>query len=210
MTEEERSRQPSEVIAERLKQVRNRRGLSVAKLAERCAELGMPKLNRDVITNIEVKGRRSDVGVGELFGLAYALDVPPADLLISTTSEPLGVAPQVSLYPSALLEWLKGTGMAPEWTTRDPAVMRRWFESNGRLRLLEKFQRAAVWNVLDGDDEGRVTLAFADFAELVNEMIEGGVFPPPLPAQMVVEMRARGLRYADQMRVLPAEDGGES
>lgn len=78
---------PSEVVAERVKTVRRRRGLKVAQLAERCAKLGMPALTAQSIFNIETTrpGRpQRPVTVDELLTLAAALDVAPVNLLTPT------------------------------------------------------------------------------------------------------------------------------
>lgn len=63
----------------RVKDERKRQGVTAAKLAERCAELGMPGLNANVIANLETD-RRGYVTVDELFVLAAALDVSPRRL----------------------------------------------------------------------------------------------------------------------------------
>ena len=70
------------MVAERVREVRDGMvpKLSAAGLAERCAALGMPELNRDVIANIE-SGRRRSVTVDEVFVLAAALGVSPGYLL---------------------------------------------------------------------------------------------------------------------------------
>jgi transcriptional regulator with XRE-family HTH domain len=64
----------------RVKAERKRQGVTAAKLAERCAALGMPGLNTNVIANLETD-RRGYVTVDELFVLADALDVSPRRLL---------------------------------------------------------------------------------------------------------------------------------
>lgn len=191
-------RKPSEVIAARVKDIRDQRKMSLAKLAARCAELGAPRLNQGVLTNLEVRGRQ-DIGVTEWLVLAAALEVPPATLLIDVTPEPLEVTPSMRLYAPGVLEWLKGTGLPPEWAMA-PDSARNWFASNARLRLVERFTRAFV----DVDDGVQV----AEFAQLVNEMIENDVFPPPLAAPLLAEMRRRGFRYGDQVRTAPDDQDG--
>lgn len=78
---------PSEVVAERVRTARRRRGLKVAQLAERCAELGVPELTTQAIFNIETTrpGRpQRPVTVDELLALAVALEVAPVHLLTPT------------------------------------------------------------------------------------------------------------------------------
>ena len=71
---------PSADVVRRVKAERKRQGVTAAQLAERCAELGVPGLNTNVIANLET-GRRGYVTVDELFVLADALDVSPGRLL---------------------------------------------------------------------------------------------------------------------------------
>jgi transcriptional regulator with XRE-family HTH domain len=71
---------PVETIARRVREVRRRRGLSAAQLAERLREVGIP-WDRNIVANLET-GRRASVDVGELLALADALNVAPVHLLI--------------------------------------------------------------------------------------------------------------------------------
>jgi transcriptional regulator with XRE-family HTH domain len=77
----------SDGVAARARQLRQRRGWSAARLAERCAEVGAPQLTASVIANIE-SGRRDKQGrrrrhvtVEELVALATALQTSPLVLL---------------------------------------------------------------------------------------------------------------------------------
>jgi transcriptional regulator with XRE-family HTH domain len=90
-----RPESPTQVVARRMAQLRARRGLSAQKLAERCAEYGMPELNRSVITNLE-NNRRQQVSVDELLTLALALGVAPLHLLIPTDD-----AARVAITPNS-------------------------------------------------------------------------------------------------------------
>lgn len=182
------------MIGLRLRAVRADRGLSVAKLATRCADLGMPKLNRDVITNIE-RLRRDDVGVGELFVLATALDVPPTALLISEDAEPLAVTPTYGMWAPDLLDWVSGSDFPPVWARGDKDAFTLWGKETRRLRLLRRFQRHGLTTADSDEDE-----AAKAYADLVNDMIESGVYPPPLPAPLIAKMTEHGFRYADQVK----------
>lgn len=71
---------PVEVVARRVREVRERRGLSGAKLAERLRAVGLG-WDRNVVANLE-NGRRASVDVAELLALAYVLDVAPIHLLV--------------------------------------------------------------------------------------------------------------------------------
>src|SRR6188768_2402277 len=93
-------------VRRRVKQIRERRGWSVPELVERCETLGLHRLTRETITNIEL-GRKKAIDVDELLGLAVALDVSPLHLLLDHDEPALTIAGRATPYPVA---WLAGTG----------------------------------------------------------------------------------------------------
>jgi transcriptional regulator with XRE-family HTH domain len=82
----------SDTVGANVRMMRKNRGLSVAELAEKCADLGSPQITAAVIENIE-HGRRKngdrtrDVTVDELIILADALMVGPGLLLPEMISQ---------------------------------------------------------------------------------------------------------------------------
>ena len=81
---------PSDVVGERVRELRHRRGQSVAELAADCAAAGHPELTRDAIYTIEsgrrLEGRRRrTVSVDELVAFARVFDVPVFELLPEIT-----------------------------------------------------------------------------------------------------------------------------
>jgi transcriptional regulator with XRE-family HTH domain len=77
----------SDVVAQRVRKLRQQWGWSAAELAQRCAEWGHPQLTASVIANIE-SGRRDkngrrrrDVTVDEAFAFARVLQVPVGELV---------------------------------------------------------------------------------------------------------------------------------
>lgn len=72
---------PTQVVAQRVRELRTRHGWSAQALAERCADAGMPHLVRDVIANLEA-GRRETVTIDEVMVLAFVLNVAPVDLFV--------------------------------------------------------------------------------------------------------------------------------
>jgi hypothetical protein len=83
---------------------------AAADLAERCADLGMPELNRSVIANIE-SGRRRDVSVDELLVFARALDVAPVHLLVPIDAEAkdrYAITPSTPHPIGPAREWIRG------------------------------------------------------------------------------------------------------
>lgn len=109
-------------IAQRVQDLRRKRGWSAAALAEECADLGMPALNRSVIANIE-SGRRPYVTTDELLTLAYALDVAPVHLLVPLEINETVDAHRYRATPDRFLsipvarEWIRGRICPPG---RDP------------------------------------------------------------------------------------------
>ncbi|MFZ3558368.1 MULTISPECIES: hypothetical protein [unclassified Streptomyces] len=78
----------SDVVAERVQQVRKKRGWTVKQLAEQCAAIGAPELTAQALYNIG-NGRRDDEGrrrrfvtTDEVAALALALDVAPVHLMV--------------------------------------------------------------------------------------------------------------------------------
>lgn len=115
---------PTTTVAERVKDLRQRRGWTAAELALRCADKGLDGFNRSVLANIE-SGRRKYVTVDELVALAYVLDVAPIHLLVpvevdQTVDEHFyGVCPDVFLPVPEARAWVRGSH-AP--ATVDPRV----------------------------------------------------------------------------------------
>ncbi len=77
---------PSDIVGERIREIRRRRRLKVPELAAACAEAGHPELTEQTIYNIE-SGRRVDgrrrrtVSVDELLAFAEVFDVSLSVLL---------------------------------------------------------------------------------------------------------------------------------
>jgi transcriptional regulator with XRE-family HTH domain len=106
-------------FAERLKQVRTRKGWSQAALSERLNELGYP-MNRVTLAKIETGGTRArNVTLEEVFAISYALGVSPLFMSVPYSPESrLQVVPV--LRPSTPLvarAWLAGG-----WTLADEDV----------------------------------------------------------------------------------------
>jgi transcriptional regulator with XRE-family HTH domain len=69
-------------VAQRVQELRKRRGWSVARLADECAKVGAPQLTANVLTNLlSRQQRRRDLTVEEVGALAAVFDMVPARLL---------------------------------------------------------------------------------------------------------------------------------
>lgn len=110
----------SDLIAERLRDVRTERGWTAAELAAACARAGQPKITTAVIANIETGRRNPDgtrrrqVSVDEMLLFAAVLKIPPADLLADPHADddgpPARIAPGRPLSARQLARWLTSGG----------------------------------------------------------------------------------------------------
>ncbi|MFG1855007.1 helix-turn-helix domain-containing protein [Actinomadura geliboluensis] len=189
---------PTQVVSRQVRELRTRRGMSAQALADRCAELGMPDLKRQAITNLE-NGRRATVTVDELLVLAYALDVPPVMLFVPLDGETrLQITPDHDVPSLDALIWVTG-----EQGPKDPHRKARWRQTIGPLSQHRDVWRLIEWvdrNKRRGDqeafDENLRTLGRA-----LDLMIENGITPPELPADWAETIRARGwTEYPDEVR----------
>ena len=106
---------PSDIVAQRVRDMRRRLGLTAGGLAARCAGIGAPQITAQVITNLET-GRRDASGrrvrgitVDELLVLAAALDVPPPYLLAPLTGDGiLAITPSLEVDGLGASRWLCG------------------------------------------------------------------------------------------------------
>lgn len=119
----------SDSVAERVQQVRKKRGWTVKQLAERCAELGAPELTAQALYNLE-NGRRDDSGrrrrdvtVDELLKLAYVLSVAPVHLLVPPVDGnevvPYRFIEGVTTTPGFARAWIRGQSPIGRVTARD-------------------------------------------------------------------------------------------
>jgi transcriptional regulator with XRE-family HTH domain len=105
----------SDVVAERIREVRKRRQWQPADLAARCAAMGAPYLTEDVIENIEsgrrkAGKRRRAVTVDELLAFAAALNVAPVHLLVPPDDfeVPYQVTAGITDGCSSVRAWIRG------------------------------------------------------------------------------------------------------
>lgn len=107
----------SDVVGEQIAHWRRERGINRETLAERCKDLGLPKMSPSVITNIEsgrrVKGSpRRAVTVDELMVFAAALNVPPVMLLAPYPTEvEVELLPGKPMATADAVEWIGGSAV---------------------------------------------------------------------------------------------------
>ncbi|MGV2914513.1 helix-turn-helix domain-containing protein [Streptomyces alfalfae] len=121
----------SQTIARELRRHRTARGMSAQQLADACARLGHPGLQRTVISNLE-NGRRGAVSVADVLVLAAALEVAPVELVF-----PAGYAAEVEYLPGQTVtpleavDWFAGAGAEEDSAL---ALARRHRDLERRIR----------------------------------------------------------------------------
>jgi transcriptional regulator with XRE-family HTH domain len=86
------------------------RGITAAKLAERCGELGFP-ISRVAISKIETNSRQGKLEVAELIVLARALRIAPVQLLYPNIPDGrLEYLPHQTVRETVALDWFVGRG----------------------------------------------------------------------------------------------------
>lgn len=103
----------SDLIAKRVRALREGRGMSVKALAARCAEEGMPRLTEQALYKLEGQRTSADrrprpVSVDELLVLAFVLDVAPVHLIAGFDDTRLPVSPQWSISAEGARDWIRG------------------------------------------------------------------------------------------------------
>lgn len=96
---------PSQVLGNRVLELRNRRGWTQDELAERMNDLGWV-WQRTTIAKIELGQRQ--VTVDEFVSLAYALGAAPIALLTRPDGEAQGIAPSIETSSTKLWQWMSG------------------------------------------------------------------------------------------------------
>lgn len=99
---------PNQVVGERVRTLRDARGLSQRDLAARVQALGV-RIHHPGIGKVEQGQRRLDIS--ELFAFAYALDVSPMHLMVPADDDAGGIAvtPHVIVQRTGnLRRWIRG------------------------------------------------------------------------------------------------------
>jgi len=174
----------TQVVGRQVRRLRTEQRLSAQALAQNCATLGSPQVNRDVITNVE-NGRRQGITVEELAVLAFALNVSPSHLLVDyEDSSPVAVTGRVEASGLAMRAWLAGraplrgqdprkfAGQAVPWMADLPAVDKKAIAAWRRLDELGKTLLPPV------EDEAQLERIASDRAQLFAEAPREDVTKP--------------------------------
>jgi transcriptional regulator with XRE-family HTH domain len=108
------TRTASDLIAKTVRALREDRGMTVADLAQRCGQAGMPHLTAQVLYKLEGQRDKDNrpprpVTVDELLILAYVLDVAPVHLIAGLDDDAqLPVSPDWSVSVPGGRQWIRG------------------------------------------------------------------------------------------------------
>lgn len=111
MSPQPRPGSPTAALAQRVRQLRDTRGLSQSKLAALLDTYGV-SLTREQLANLEA-GRRQSVTVEQVFALAYALNCSPTDLLTPADSGELMRIGDQEVRAQQVRTWMHGGGPLP-------------------------------------------------------------------------------------------------
>jgi transcriptional regulator with XRE-family HTH domain len=164
--------------------------MSAQQLADRCADLGHPGLQRNVISNLE-NGFRRNASVADVLVLAEALGVAPAALMF-----PVGYAPAVEYLPGQTaspldaVDWLAGEVAGDGGEESALALLRRHRDLERRIRGVYRRiweqgiadQRYGLEELEDAEAEAGRDMArelAVQLQELRTEMAARGLEVPP-------------------------------
>lgn len=149
LREETAAELPSQTFARRLKEVRERTGLSQEDLAERMTALGR-RMDRGLIARLETGRRR--VLLDEVATFALALDTSPLFLGVPIDNRPASVAPARQVDADQVRAWYRGEQWLPGqdsrvfWTQRPDG---EWFS-----RLSGRWEDATAPAPAPADEQG--------------------------------------------------------
>lgn len=102
---------PVVTIAQRVKELRGRRGWTAAQLGAALSKHGI-RWDRFTVANLE-SGKRQNVTVQELFALSLALDVAPTNLLVPLDDRAYQITPNRAESADSVRAWVRGDDPLP-------------------------------------------------------------------------------------------------
>lgn len=144
-----------QAIARRVREARNRKGLTAQELADRLQSSGLA-WDRGTVTKLET-GRRQNVSVAEWLALARALDVAPIHLLTPLDDDrQYQVTPQEHVPAGRARQWIRGikplagTDLQVFWTEAPLAEVR----PTGKVRFAGRHGSGELRDRVEGGDDG--------------------------------------------------------
>lgn len=158
----------ADALAQNIRRMRERRGMSYVELSERLTRTGraIPVLG---LRRIERGARRVDAG--DLLALALVLGATPVDLLVSVEADhgqPYAITPEVTAETARVRDWIGGGFLKQPQTAADLAeaiaempqeraerLAAAWFEGNHRLShaVALRGEMRAVLQALQADEQ---------------------------------------------------------
>ncbi|OEV03822.1 hypothetical protein AN219_37745 [Streptomyces nanshensis] len=136
-----------DVIARRVKELRNRSGYTAEQLASKLNDEGVP-WERATVTKLET-GRRQNVTAGELLALAKVLNVSLVNLLVPLEDgQPYNVTPKTTVDAKSARAWIRGSRPLPDMDVRVFRTEVPLQELSGKRDF---FERMASWKGQDGE-----------------------------------------------------------
>lgn len=192
-------------IGKRVAVHRNKAGMTVQALADRCAELGL-SLDRTVITKLE-KGRRQSITVPEVLVLARALRVSPLVLIFPISrADVTEVLPGRDMPPFQAALWFSGERPWPDgseaeadaWWSGSFAVIAERQHAELLQAHREDLRRAGSYRRTASDGaanpaelQGAASMYEREAADIERRlrgvrkaMRDRGFIPPELPAHL--------------------------
>lgn len=158
---------PGQVFARRVREARERQGLTQQQIVDRLAELGLP-MDRSTFVKLEKGERAATAPLDKVFAIAVALGVAPVHLIVPRDDDAeVAVAPKLTLPAAQARRWirgfkiLEGSDIGAYLAELPPGEQRRLVE----LALLEQDKAAAY--------RAGARQADADFARQKEEEDDG-------------------------------------
>jgi len=158
---------PTQLVGERVAQIRKSRGITQDGLAEAMREVGID-FERVVVAKLE-KGLRPFVKLDELLALCLVLQISPVDLLVPAdmTGETYRITPLVTAAAENAREWVRGESLiyaglhdpdSPFVSPvggRDITTFTHWMPEERKRRVLQRWldmEEKDQW-VMEHEDE---------------------------------------------------------
>jgi hypothetical protein len=148
------------------REVRSRRSA----LAERCKDVGLPRLTIQALYKLEAQRERDDrpprpVTVDELLVLAYVLDVAPVHLIagLGSDEDQCPVTPAMSVTAAEARNWIRG------FRALDGSDRRRF---DGNVPASEENRRYLTYDATSLEDMEKVAKGFLQFVQAHKQIAE--------------------------------------
>jgi len=198
-------------VAENVRTLRKERGLDLADVAERMAELGRP-LSLNGVSKVE-RGKRG-VDVDDLVALALALNVSPLRLLLApdASDDRISLTPKVSVSKRDAWQWASGEHQLGLTEELEEASTQRGGDVDDALRRAEEFSNenrphveADDWTLKQYRAHEPVLDPVADVATAAND---AGVPWPAIHGYLHLTQNLRARPMARGVTVLEGGDHG--